>query len=155
MEEYEIVWRGPFTFEEILEIEGEVFDEEIYAVAWLPQKRKHKTLYIGIAFNQYIRQRLKGPHDADYRIWQKRGETSIRYFLGSLQLKENQRRSRSRILRIEQAIICYHYNCEGMCEDNIQNTKSIDDYDFKIKNKGSVPPGIVDFYIDGDDWGRL
>ena len=29
------------------------------------------------------------------------------------------------------------------------------DNDFKIRNTGSVPPGIVDFYLEGEDWGRL
>ncbi len=153
MEEYEIRWRGPFTFEEV-DTEGEVFDEEIYAITWLPPKRKHKTLYIGITYAQYIRNRLKG-HEADYRIYDKRGETSIRYFLGQLLLGEGKRRSKQRLLRVEEAIICFHYNHEGICEDNTQNTRTMNDNDFKIRNAGNVPPGIVDFYVDGDDWGRL
>ena len=65
MEEYEIIWRGPFIWDEVMETEGEVYEEAIYAIAWLPPQRKHKTLYICIAYDQYIKKRLKNNHSAD------------------------------------------------------------------------------------------
>jgi len=154
MEEYEIAWRGPFTYED-LDREGEVFEEEIYAIVWLPPKRKRKTLYVGITFVQYLRNRLKGYHAAGYRIYDKRGDVSIRYFLGCLLLEKGQRRSKRRLLRVEEAIIYYHYNYEDICEDNKQGIRTMNYNDFKIRNTGNVPPGIVDFYVDGDDSGRL
>jgi len=146
MERYTIVWRGPFTFEEVIENEGYGDDEDLYAIAHIPPKRKPRTLYIGRSFRQYVANRLKR-HHADYAIYEKYGDRSVRYYLGRVKLKPHQRRSEKRIADIEAAIICNHGDD---LEFNIQNSQTYSGRDLAIRHTGSVPPGLENF--DTSDW---
>lgn len=146
MEEYEIQWRGPFTWDDIVEEEGYFDEERIYAIAHEPPVRTGKTLYIGKATKQYIGTRLSR-HGADMAIFDDYGERSISYYLGEVVLDEGQRRSERRTLDIETALINHHAD---MLEYNIQSTVYYYGRNLSITQTGNVPPGLEDF--DTMDW---
>ncbi len=146
MEHYTIWWKGPFTYDEVIEDEGYGDDEDLYAIAHIPPKRAPRTLYIGRSFRQYVADRLKR-HHADYAIYEKYGEKSIRYYLGRIRLKRGQRRSEKRVADIEAAII---YNHGDELEFNVQSTAAYYGRALSISHKGSVPPGLEDFKT--SDW---
>ncbi|OLS21203.1 MAG: hypothetical protein HeimC2_34210 [Candidatus Heimdallarchaeota archaeon LC_2] len=153
MEEYVIIWRGNFTYDEVIEDEGDDDSEEIYAITHEPPIRDSKTKYIGLAYRQNIGDRLKSSHTADEYLFEKYGERSIRYYLGRVELKKiGQIRSEQRLYEIESAMIYYHYNIEDILEANIQSTSSYNGRDLRILNRGKVPPRIVDFKVVDDSW---
>ncbi|MBD3408421.1 MAG: hypothetical protein GF411_20020 [Candidatus Lokiarchaeota archaeon] len=84
-------------------------------------------------------------HQADWDIYDKYGEQSIRYYLGGVRLKTGKRWSEKRVRDIEAAIIYYHG--EDL-EFNIRNTQSYSGRSLTVTHTGSVPPGIIDFVIE-------
>ncbi|MHA2309799.1 MAG: hypothetical protein ACXABJ_11015 [Candidatus Heimdallarchaeaceae archaeon] len=154
MEEVEIYWRGPYTWDEVLG-EGYGEKEDLYAITWEPPKRQARTLYIGIAFRQYIATRLKGYHDADLWIHDYYGEKSIRYYFGEILLEDGKKRSEQRVKDVEAAIIYYHYKYEDICDANEQSTSNYYGRDVEIRNSGDIPPRIVDFRSVGCDWIKI
>lgn len=152
MDEFTVEWRGPYTFDEIIDYEG--YDkEELYAIAWTPPKRVHRTKYVGMAYFQFIGQRLKQPHDADELLYIKHGVSSIRYFVGKI-LKRKGYITNKRVRDVEAAIIFHHSLNEDdtlMLEANIQSTEGYNGDPLEIYHIGDVPPGIVDSRIIYDD----
>ncbi len=146
MEQYTIEWRGPFSWDEVVNQEGYYGEERLYAIAYEPPVRKGKTLYIGKATKQRIGKRLYRS-SADISIADDYGERSIVYYLGEVILGDNQRRSERRTLDVEAALI----NCHAeMLEYNIQSAAFYYGRDLKIRQRGNVPPGIESF--DTSDW---
>ncbi len=147
MEKYTVRWRGPFTFDEVIdEEEGYVHSEELYAIAHDLPVRDSKTLYIGRAVGQFIGERLKR-HDTDFAIWTDYGERSVVYYLGRIVLSGEKRMSAQRTFDIESAIICNHGE---ELEYNIANTQTYSGRHVKIRHSGEVPPGIENFST--KDW---
>ncbi|MBA7672432.1 hypothetical protein ES703_80609 [subsurface metagenome] len=141
MEKYTIRWRGPFTFDEVIEEEGREYSEELSAIVHDPPVRVSRTLYIGRAVGQFIRDRLKR-HDTDFAIWKDYGERSVAYHLGRIVLSGGKRISAQRTADIESAIICNHGD---ELEYNIVNTQTYSGRHVKIRHSGEVPPGIENF----------
>lgn len=141
MEKYTIRWRGPFTFDEVIEEEGYDYSEELYAIVHDPPVRASKTLYIGRAVGQFIGGRLKR-HNADFAIWVDYGERSVAYYLGGVVLRGGKRMSPQRTVDIESAIICHHGD---ELEYNIASTQTYSGRHVQIRHSGDVPPGIENF----------
>ncbi len=146
MEHYTVLWRGPFTYDEVIEEEGYDDDEDLYAIAHIPPRRGPRTLYVGHSFRQYVADRLKQQPAID-AIYEKYGERSVRYYLGRIKLKPGQRRSEKRVADIEAAIICNHGD---ELEFNYVNTVTYSGRDLSVSHRGSVPPRLRDFKT--SDW---
>jgi len=155
MKKFLITWRGPFTWEEVIEEEGFSDDEDIYAIAWEPPKRANRTRYIGIAISQYIGDRLNQGHDGDYWLDEQHGEKSIRYYLGQISVGKGRRITDQNIKDLEAALIYYHYNFKDICGANVQSTSNFYGIDLEVRNKGNIPPGIIDIWNVGDEWGEV
>ena len=146
MERYTIRWRGPFNRDEVIDDEGYNVVERLYAITHEPPTRKHRTLYIGRAIDQYIGQRLN-KHSTDNKISEEYCGLYIFYYLGEVKLHEGQRRSRKRTEDIEAAIINYHGD---VLEYNIQSSVFYNGRKLALTHEGNIPPGIEDF--DTSNW---
>lgn len=155
IENYIITWRGEFTYQEVKDDEGYLDLEEIYAIAWQPPKLKSRTEYIGMAYSQYIGERLKSNHEADNLIFEKHGEKNVRYYLGEIVLESNQRRSKQRLQDVEASMIYFHSNVVDILTANIQSTGSYSGRDLEIVNQGIIPPEISDFQVIDYEFGFI
>jgi hypothetical protein len=139
---YVVQWRGPFTYDDVIEYEGWEDDEALYAITHEPPVNEPRTLYIGSATKRYIGTRLWGRHRAVRHVRDMYGQRFIRYYLATVRLRVGKRWSRKRVLDIEKSIIYFH---RGSLEFNTQNTKSYKGRVKVVTNIGNVPPGMQDF----------
>ncbi len=145
MESYTIFWRGPFSWEQVINEEGYNDQERLYAIAHEPPVRVSRTLYIGRATRQWTGQRLYR-HQTVSNIAEEYDESSIVYYLGEVQLTKDQRHSERRTADIEAALINNHAE---ILEYNIQSTAIYYGRNLEIMHKGSVPPSLEDFDTSG------
>ncbi|MCK5238194.1 MAG: hypothetical protein KAR33_01530 [Candidatus Thorarchaeota archaeon] len=141
---YVVEWRGPFSFEEVLDEEGWEDTECLYTITHEPPIRDSKLLYIGSATKRYIGTRLSYYHKNVERIREKYGDRSVFYYLGSIRLRTGKSWSRKRALDVEAAIIFGHAD---LLEFNKQNTETYDRRLMVLTNIGDVPPDLMDFQM--------